>query len=130
MERAGPLLGKIKQIRRDVTPDELARSAWPVAVGKKIAARTTVAGMVRSTLVVEVEDPLWKRNLFLLRGQILSAVQRALGPGIVEDIRFRVGNVERREPQREERARDPETAAIEDPVLRRLYAVSKKNATR
>lgn len=127
MERAGPLLGKISHVRREVTTEELARSAWPTAVGKKIAARTTVAGMVRSTLIVEVEDPLWKRNLFLLHGQILKAVQRVLGPGIVDDIRFRVGTVPKREPQREE-VRDPESAGIEDPILRRLYADSRKQA--
>lgn len=126
MERAGPLLAKITEVRRDVTPEQLVRSAWPLAVGKKIAARTVVAGMVRSTLIVEVEDSLWKRNLFLLHDQILKAVHRAVGPGIVGDIRFRVGSVERREPKREEKLRDSDSAGIEDPILRRVYIGARK----
>ena len=38
MERAGRVLGKLKLAKQGVSDEELARSAWPVAVGKKIAS--------------------------------------------------------------------------------------------
>ena len=129
MQRAGTLFGKISQARQELTTEELAKSAWPAAVGKKIAARTRASGMVRSTLIVEVEDLLWKRNLFLLHGQILRSLEKVIGKGIVGDIRFRVGGLESRQPQREQRI-DPEAGAIEDPILRRLYVASRKNSAR
>src|SRR5579883_842174 len=72
MERAGRVLGKMSLSRGGVTPEQLARSAWPLAVGKRIASRTGQITLVRQTLVVEVQDNVWQRQLFSLRGQILN----------------------------------------------------------
>jgi Protein of unknown function (DUF721). len=76
MERAGRVLGKLKLSDHGIGDEELARSAWPLAVGKRIASRTGHVSLVRSRLVVEVEDAIWQRQLFTLRGQILAKMEQ------------------------------------------------------
>jgi Dna[CI] antecedent, DciA len=64
----------------DIT--ELAM-AWPRAVGKKVSAHTSVRELVRSRLVVDVEDRIWQRQMVLLTEHILRNLGRVLGPGKV-----------------------------------------------
>ena len=132
MERAGRLLGKMNLSREGVSPEQMARSAWPLAVGKRLAARTGQVSLVRESLVVEVEDAVWQRQLWAMRGQILTKVQQVLGPNVVTEVEFRI-RVPRYEPQREEQAvpaapRD-EADGIADPFLRQLYVAARKKAT-
>ena len=47
-------------------------------------------GLVRNRLVVEVEDAVWQRQLWTLRGQILQRMEQVLGRKIVEEIEFRI----------------------------------------
>lgn len=88
--------------------------------------------MVRSRLIVEVEDPIWKKQLFTLSRQILTNLERHLGQGIVEDLEFRV-MPPRRDAQRAEVAQpslaSPDEAdEIADPVMRNMYKVARKKA--
>jgi predicted nucleic acid-binding Zn ribbon protein len=121
MERAGRLIGKLKL---DVDDPELrARSAWKVAAGKKIAEHTRAVALVRGSLVVEVEDQIWQRQLKTLSGFLLRNLEKALGEALVTDIDFRP-MPKRREPQRAERARGTED--VLDPVLDLLYRQARK----
>ena len=109
--------------------EQVACAAWPAAVGKKIAVHTKAIGLVRSRLVVEVEDAVWQRQLFSLRMQIIARMEQALGRPIVTELEFRVG-VPKRAPQRAEtgsRLLD-EAESISDPILRNLYRASRKRA--
>jgi predicted nucleic acid-binding Zn ribbon protein len=126
MERAGRVLGKMKQL----SDEELVVAAWPHAVGKKIAAHTRAAGLVRQRLVIEVEDAIWQRQLFTLRGQILAKVEQVAGRPIATEIEFRI-SIPRRVPQREElSARLPDEAdGIDDFILRSVYKAARKRAT-
>ncbi len=129
MERASRFLGKLTG---PIDVDDLARAAWPLAVGKKVAARTRPARMVRTRLIVEVEDLVWKKQLFTLTRQILTNLERHLGQGIVEDLEFRV-MPPRREPRRAEVAQpaiaSPDEAdQIADPVMRNMYKLARKRA--
>jgi predicted nucleic acid-binding Zn ribbon protein len=114
-----------------LSPEELARAAWPQAVGKKIAAHTRPARMVRTRLIVEVEDDGWKRQLFGLTQFILRNLAKELGEGLVEEVEFRIVP-RRREPERAQQAMPgtlfDEADAIEDPVLRSIYRTSRKKA--
>jgi predicted nucleic acid-binding Zn ribbon protein len=125
MERVGRVVGKLK-----VTTDEqLAQAAWPQAVGKKIASHTAPVSLIRNRLVVEVEDAVWQRQLFTLRGQILARIEQVMGRFMVEELEFRIA-IPRRAPQREERLSSGDDAdAIRDPVLRNLYKAARKRAT-
>lgn len=129
MERAAKLLGKSKLAARYVTPQELAIAAWAGSVGKTISAHTKAVAMNGKRLIVEVEDETWRKQLSVLRWQILPRLAKAAGDGVVEEIWFRVG-VPRRMPAREEQAvRSADDAdAIADPTLSRIYKANRKRA--
>ncbi len=125
MDRAGNVLRKLGLGGADAA-EELARAAWPRAVGKRIAARTRAVGFADGCLTIEVEDPVWLEHLRTMRRQILPRVQAITGKETVKALDFRRG-VPRREPQRAEepRARQDEADGIADPVLRRVYKASR-----
>jgi predicted nucleic acid-binding Zn ribbon protein len=121
MERAGRLIGKLKL---DVDDPELrARAAWKVAAGKKIAEHTRASALVRGSLIVEVEDQIWQRQLKTLSGFLVRNLEKALGEALVTDIDFRP-MPRRREPQKAERAMGRES--VVDPVLDMLYRQARK----
>jgi hypothetical protein len=131
MERASKLIRGLRLPGETITAEELACAAWAQAVGKKIAAHTRPAKLVRTRLVVEVEDRIWQRQLFALTWQIVRNLERHLGPGLVEDMEFRIVP-RRREPQRATEVlpglfRD-EADAIADPVMRGIFKASRKKA--
>jgi hypothetical protein len=133
MERASRLLGKIRLPKETYGAEALACAAWPAAVGKKIAAHAHAAKMVRTSLIVEVEDAVWRMQLYGLRGQILSNLCRQIGQGFVEEIEFRVVPL-RREPQRAQSATRKslpmfdDAERIDDPGLRRIYRADRTKA--
>ncbi|MEQ1948869.1 MAG: DUF721 domain-containing protein [Bryobacteraceae bacterium] len=125
MERAGRLIGKLKSAKALADPESRARAAWNLAAGKKIAEHTRVASLVRTTLVVEVEDQVWQRQLNTLRHFLIRNLRSALGEDIVTEIDFRpMPNIPRRAPQQATTNRT--TNGIQDPVLDALYTKSKK----
>ena len=130
MERASSFIRKLKLSGDMITGDELARAAWPEAVGKRIAAHTRAAKLVRTRLVVEVEDVTWQRQLFSLSRHILSNLEKSLGRGLVDDLEFRI--IPRRREPVAARASVPglfdDADAIADPVLRDIYKLSRKKA--
>jgi len=109
--------------------EELMRAAWPVAVGKRIAAHTRAAAVSGSRLIIDVEDAVWQKHLYTLRGQILVNLNNALGQIAVTDLDFRLA-VPRRPPQIEQNVAtsNDEAERIADPVLRRVYRSSRKKA--
>ncbi|MBV8706739.1 MAG: DUF721 domain-containing protein [Acidobacteriaceae bacterium] len=138
MERAARLIKNKKVSREMVTDEDIARGVWPAAVGKAIAAHTSRLKLVRNTLVVEVEDATWQKQLFVLSHQILRSLHKLTGPTCIESIEFRIG-VPRRVPQRagsrqadfstEANAPYDDAETIQDPVLKKVYRLSRKRAT-
>lgn len=124
MERAGSLIGKLKLSAAMADPETRARAAWNLAAGKKIAAHTRASALVRSTLVVEVEDFVWQKQLNTLRHFLLRNLKEALGEDLVTEIDFRP-MPKRIQPRRAESARG-KTDGIGDPVMAMLYRQSKK----
>src|SRR5579875_3153722 len=129
MERAARLFNNKKLSREIVGGEEIARAIWPAAVGKAIAAHTSRIKLVRSTLVVEVEDAIWQKQLHGLTAQILQRLQKLSGNDQIRDIEFRIG-VPRRTMQRAESRETPsvhdEAEEITDPVLRKVFRMSRK----
>lgn len=101
MERAARLIKNSKLSRQVLTEDDLARAVWPAAVGKAIAAHTSRIKLVRATLVVEVEDAIWQRQLYTLTAQILDRLRKLTGSDSIQDIEFRIA-IPRLQPQRVE----------------------------
>jgi predicted nucleic acid-binding Zn ribbon protein len=130
LERAGSLIGKLKLSRELADPETRARAAWTLAAGKKIAEHTLASALVRGTLVVEVTDIVWQRQLHTLRRFLLKNLKEALGEELVTEIDFRP-MPPRRKPQRAESARpaSAESEGIADPVMAMLYRESKRRGT-
>ncbi|MDQ6679303.1 MAG: DUF721 domain-containing protein [Acidobacteriota bacterium] len=131
MERASRIIGKLNVPERPLTPEQVVLSAWPRAVGKRLAQNTRAAKLVRTRLVVEVEDAVWQRNLFTLSWQILANLVKHVGPGMVEDLEFRVVP-RRREPQRAVASMPvfaDDADGIADPVLRQIYKSARRRET-
>jgi hypothetical protein len=130
MERASKLIRGLGLPSDTISPEQIACAAWASAVGKKIASHTRAAKLVRTRLVVEVEDKIWQRQLFALTSHILRNLDKSLGPGMIEDIEFRI-LPRRREPQRADLpmpALFDEADGIADPVLRGIYRASRTKA--
>ncbi len=119
---ARSLLGDDSGTSDIVSRESVACRAWKRAVGPKLAKRTKAMKLVRETLVVEVEDEIWRNNLWGFRKQILVNLEKALGPGLVRDVEFRV-MPPRREPQLAVFAlgQSDDATEIADPGLRRNY---------
>jgi len=135
MKPAGRLLGTLKIAATLSDPETRLRAAWAKAAGPKVARYTRVSALVRETLVVEVEDFTWQKQLASLRHFIVSNLARDLGEVLVKDIDFRP-MPKRMGPQRAEAARAdlPAVSAddaerIEDPVMRMLYRKSRTKAS-
>jgi len=127
MQRASRIIGQLQVAESPITKEQVVLSAWPRAVGKRLAQNARAVKLVRSRLVVEVEDQVWQRNLFTLSRYILSNLAKHVGPNLVDDLEFRI-MPRRRAPQRALHATPllhPQTAdeadAIQDPGLRRIY---------
>lgn len=131
MERAASLLVRLKS--KNLPVEELARAAWPKAIGARLEKRTRVVSLVRSTLVVEVEDPVWQRQLYAIRQHILANIAELIGTGHVMSLEFRIG-IPRRPVARELDQAVPgplyadEADRIADPVLRKIYRDKRRAA--
>ena len=131
MERAGKSLAKLK-LSGAVSPDELACAAWPAAVGKRLASHATAKSLVRGSLIVEVEDAIWQKQLFHLRFDILAKLHGIVGAGLITDVEFRIATPRRPpQPAQSLRASRPpdEADGIPDPVMRILYKQARKKAS-
>ena len=132
MERVAKSLARLK-LSDAISTEDLARAAWAAAVGKRIASKTSAKSLVRNSLIVEVEDALWRKNLFQLRFQILGKLAEILGSGVVQDVEFRVPTTLKRPPQPARRlnesAATDEAERIDDPGMRIVYRQARKKAS-
>jgi hypothetical protein len=139
MERAARLF-KHKSVSREIMSDEdVFRAAWPLAVGKAIARHTSHVKLVRAKLVVQVEDATWQRQLHTLSSQILDRLRKFTGNAVVTDLEFRIGiprrtvqraeSTERFSPNVPSQAQADEAETILDPVLKKVYRLSRKKAS-
>jgi predicted nucleic acid-binding Zn ribbon protein len=131
MERAAKSFAKLK-LDDAISQEDLARAAWPSAVGRRIAVHASAKSVVRGRLIVEVDDAVWQKQLFHLRVQILAKLRETVDESIVNDIEFRIA-IPRRPPQPAQRlnqTKPPDEAdGIADPVMRILYRQARKKAS-
>ena len=133
MDQASRIIAQWTGASDVISRERIACGAWKKAVGKNVALHTRALKLVRTTLVVEVEDDIWRRNLWGLRFQILRNLEKSIGPEIVSDLEFRV-MPPRFGPQRAnsvERIEVPldEADSIADPGLRRIYKAARRRET-
>lgn len=88
MERAAAGLQKIvSDALRRMPAGQAPISAWPLACGTAVAARTRVLDFAKGVLHVEVPDSGWKEELQTLAPQYLAVLNRYIGDS-VQRIRF------------------------------------------
>lgn len=112
--------------------EELVISYWPEVVGREIAVRTRAAALRRGTLLVEMWDAEWRKQVLPLRYRIMAELNRALGGDVVSKIHLRLTRAEGKPPRRAEDRKparplspaDDGGAGVEDPHLRRIYHAS------
>jgi len=66
------------------------RRVWEAVVPDALLSRSRLVDLRRKELWVEVPDSPWSQELQFLKPKILAALDRALGPGKVKDLRVRV----------------------------------------
>jgi predicted nucleic acid-binding Zn ribbon protein len=132
MESASRLFGKMKFPGDLVSSEELVCAAWSLTVGKRIARHARAEKLVRTKLIVGVDDAVWQRQLFTMSRIILAKIAQSVGDGLVDEVEFRVAP-QRRGPQRAMQSStarpEDEADGIEDAGLRRMYITSRKKET-
>ncbi len=67
------------------------RQVWERAAPAPIREHARLVDLRRRELWVEVPDGAWGQELQFLKPKILEELARVLGPGLVRDLRIRVG---------------------------------------
>lgn len=67
---------------------------WPEVIGEKMAAVTRAEKILKGKLFIAVKDSTWAYHLTLLKPQILDKINQYAGRKIVDEIYFRVGEIE------------------------------------
>ena len=65
MERASKFIRGLGLPGDTLTADELACAAWPVAVGKRLAAHTRAAKLVRKKLIVDLQKRVLEQAYYM-----------------------------------------------------------------
>jgi predicted nucleic acid-binding Zn ribbon protein len=65
-----------------------AIAAWKHAAGEGLRDHAVPLGLQDRTLKIAVADPIWQKQLHLMRGQMLFRVNSLLGQPIVGEIEF------------------------------------------
>ena len=76
MDQASRIIAQWNGIADLISHERVACAAWKKAVGKRLATRTNAFKLVRDRLVIEVEDEVWRNNLYSLRPQISAISNR------------------------------------------------------
>jgi len=67
------------------------RRIWEAVVPAALLSHARLVDLRRKELWVEVSASPWSQELLFLKPKILAALDQALGPGKVKDLRVRVG---------------------------------------
>ena len=68
------------------------RQVWEAVEPPQLLPHTRLLEVRRRELWVEVSAGAWGQELQFLRPGILSELEKALGPGVIQDLRFRIGS--------------------------------------
>ena len=66
---------------------------WDQTVGEKIAANAQPSAFKGSMLIVNVSSSVWLHQLQFEKADIIGKLNQAFGKQLVDDIRFKVGEL-------------------------------------
>jgi predicted nucleic acid-binding Zn ribbon protein len=90
-----PAAGAFQEALRQVapqTPLAAIQSAWPRAVGERMAAVATPVSERDGTLTIECADAVWSQELDLMQSTLLERLRREVGDQAPKGLRFRVNS--------------------------------------
>ena len=67
--------------------------AWKNAIEEKAISHTKPVAIKKNVLTIEVDSSTWLYFLSLKKKSILKSMEKVLGKGKIEDIRFRIGEI-------------------------------------
>jgi len=83
----------LRQIMQDLLraqpAEEAVALAWPLVCGKEVAARTQPVSFRDGSLIVEVPDATWRKQLESFAPRYISSYESLLG-SVVKDMHFKV----------------------------------------
>lgn len=107
---------------------------WEEAVGAHIAGKATPVAFRDGTLTVRVSGSAWMQQLSLMKPDIISHLNSAIGEPLVTDIFFRQGTIQQKIAQQtdsvvqkraltavEEKLLLERTSGVTDPELREAF---------
>jgi predicted nucleic acid-binding Zn ribbon protein len=71
---------------------ELIQRFWPDLVGEQLAAATRVTALQGTTVVMNVPDRIWRRQLMRMKGQLLQNINETWGGRKITEIAFTYEN--------------------------------------
>ena len=67
---------------------ELLRELWPALVGEMLGRATSVTAILGTTLVLNVPDLIWRKELIRMKGQLLRKINEPWENGRITEIAF------------------------------------------
>ena len=91
----GDILNGVLKTCRSDCDEELSKvwSLWESAVGDVIAKNTKPEAFKGKLLLVLVNSHPWMHQLQFLKKDIINKVNQSLGKELVQDIKFKIGQV-------------------------------------
>jgi len=75
----------------DGVDEERLKESWSLVAGEFVSKHTVPESLRGGVLVLKVLQPAMKFHLQQMSGKLLANMRRELGPGVVKQIRFRIG---------------------------------------
>lgn len=68
--------------------ENLAFAYWESVVGKEIAHHTEPEKIVKGTIVVKVDNDVWRNELSFFKNEIIQKLNNKIGKKIIQEIKF------------------------------------------
>jgi predicted nucleic acid-binding Zn ribbon protein len=68
--------------------ENLAFAYWDSVVGKEIANHTEPEKIVKGTVMVKVDNDVWRNELSFFKHEIIQKLNQKIGKKIIQEIKF------------------------------------------
>lgn len=68
--------------------ENLAFAFWDSVVGKEISLHTEPEKIVKGTIMVKVDNDVWRNELTFFKNEIIQKLNRKIGKKIIQEIKF------------------------------------------
>lgn len=68
--------------------ENLAFAYWDSVVGKEIALHTEPEKIVKGTVIVKVDNDVWRNELAFFKNEIIQKLNQRIGKKLIQEIKF------------------------------------------